>query len=126
MGSSQSSHADKHDTNSTKRSMPEGVRGRKSSIQKGASVPHLRSSVVSLESHEMYAVDATAENTHHEDDMHLHPTPEVEHVLDSETELESSDEEEEDDEFDSGDESEYLLVFVAATDRKTETSESTY
>jgi len=104
MGSSQSSHADKHDTNSTKRSMPEGVRGRKSSIQKGASVPHLRSSVVSLESHEMYAVDATAENTHHEDDMHLHPTPEVEHVLDSETELESSDEEEEDDEFDSGDE----------------------
>ena len=107
MGSSQSSHADKHGTNSVKRSSPEGVRGRKSpSIQKGASVPHLRASVVSLESRELTGLDVTAEESVHEDDVYLHPVPVDEHVLDSETDLESSDEEDEDD-FESGDEGAY-------------------
>ena len=105
MGSSQSSHADKHGTKSVKHSSPEGVRGRKSpSIQKRTSVPHLRSSVLSLESQELTALEATAEESLHEDDVHLHPAPQDEHNLESEAELVSSDDEEED--FESEDEGE--------------------
>ena len=106
MGSSQSSHADKHGTKSVKHSSPEGVRGRKSpSIQKGTSVPYLRSSVVSVESRELTALEVTAEESLHEDDVHLHPALADEQFLESEVELVSSDEEDEDeDDFESSDE----------------------
>jgi len=102
MGSSQSSHADKHGSKSAKHSTPEGVRGRKSIPQKGASVPHLRESVISLESRELSAIDATAAENLHEDDVHLYPTPEEAQDIDT-----ASESEDETDEEESGDEGEW-------------------
>lgn len=80
MGSSQSSHANKHEFKNAKRSMPEGVRGRKSSAynSKGVPLPRLRESAVSIESQELSNVieglhhDPTADETLHDDDIGLH------------------------------------------------------
>lgn len=92
MGSTQSSHAKKHEKKSSPKkgslSLPTDVRGRKSSIVKGA--PHgLKASIVSVPSdHFEHMDDHTHDETLHSDEEHPHVTDEETVESDYETEEE--------------------------------------